>query len=385
MSCAVLIAAQPLAVDQVGTRQVHGHAGAFQTLDGLPVEGVGLLPVTEQRSGASLHAERPISAGGPGPLGEAVDGSGGDVGPGAAGGRLDQLDQRPGHEPQVVVLARRDGGGQSSLVLAETVVEEGPGVLAPRQCSALAPVDRVGDAELDEARHLGPLAPPCCQEDLRVHERRATDRSVERACFLDQSRGGGELARVQVRARAIGERDGEDGEGAGLAGDPYLTDGDLLPGLVVPQLRCDATGQPEPADVLLLLDNLQGAPQGMNPRDIAFGDTAGHAVQEQIDRPRRFRPRGRGQSSLGHLHHTGVTAEPTGEDGGSERIEMRLTRQLGVERFEPLGRLEQQRWRIVPSPASERDLGVQPDRPRPVELIERAQLRRGEQGGCVVR
>ena len=44
----------------------------------------------------------------------------------------------------------------------------------------------------------------------------------------------------------------------------------------------------------------------------------------------------RGASGLGHLPHAARAVEAAGEDRRAERFEVRLTRQLGVERFEPL-------------------------------------------------
>ena len=68
-----------------------------------------------------------------------------------------------------------------------------------------------------------------------MYSRGAPPIDLVSAPFLDESRAGGELAGVQVRARAVGERE-EDREGAGLAGDPDLAGGQLLPGPVVPHL-----------------------------------------------------------------------------------------------------------------------------------------------------
>ncbi len=173
-----------------------GDTSPSQPLDGLAIEAVGGLALTDEGPGARLDPERPVRAAGLRPLGEAPEGGGGDVRPVAADGGLDQLDQRPGDESQVVVLTRRLGRGQCCLVLTETVVEQGAGVLAPGQRSALTPIGRVLEGELEKGRRLGPSAAPGREQDLGVHERGAADRSDERGPFLDQNRRGGELAGV---------------------------------------------------------------------------------------------------------------------------------------------------------------------------------------------
>jgi hypothetical protein len=56
---------------------------------------------------------------------------------------------------------------------------------------------------------------------------------------------------VQLRVGAVGDRDAQDGQRAGLAREPDLSAGELMPRLVVPQIRCDPAGQPVPAQVIL--------------------------------------------------------------------------------------------------------------------------------------
>ena len=41
----------------------------------------------------------------------------------------------------------------------------------------------------------------------------------------------------------------------------------------------------------------------MDRRDVALGEATRQAVEEQVDRPRRLRPRRRRPGGLGHLHH----------------------------------------------------------------------------------
>ena len=86
-----VLAAQPLAVEQVGASELEADAGAAKPLDRLTVEVLGGLAVAEQRSGARLDAQRPVGAAGACRLREPLQGVVGALSPSAAGGRLDEL------------------------------------------------------------------------------------------------------------------------------------------------------------------------------------------------------------------------------------------------------------------------------------------------------
>src|SRR5262249_59460095 len=90
---------------------------AGQPLDGLAVEAFGGGAGTEERPGSSLDAQGPLRAARLGSFAQPVQGGQGDVRPVGAGRRLDQLDHRPGDKTDVVVFARRLGGGEGRLVL----------------------------------------------------------------------------------------------------------------------------------------------------------------------------------------------------------------------------------------------------------------------------
>jgi non-heme chloroperoxidase len=94
----------------------------------------------------------------------------------------------------------------------------------------------------------------------------------------------------------------------------------------------------------------------------------------------------RGAGGLGDLGEAGVSAEAPGEDGRTERFEVRLACKSVVEGLEVFRRLEEQ-WRGVASPiAGEDDLGPQPRQSGLQKVIERADLRRRHQriGGAVI-
>ena len=166
--------------------------------------------------------------------------------------------------------------------------------------------------------------------------------------------------------------------------------GQFMPHLVVPQILCDAARQPKPARVVLIAsvfsaERLQRSPQRRYACCVALGEARRQAIEEQVDRPRRSRRRRCGPGGLGRLPHPDGAAEPAGEHRRSERFEIRLARQRGIERLEAFGGLEQQRWGVAAAPAGERDLCAQPLQPRALKLVERAHLRGGEQLGRRIR
>ena len=99
----------------------------------------------------------PLSAGS---FGEPLERVGGELGLAASGGRLDQLDQRPREETQIVVLAGALRGGEGVFVAAEAVVQHRGRVLGQSDRPSLAPAGRVFAAGLDQLQCLGLLAAP---------------------------------------------------------------------------------------------------------------------------------------------------------------------------------------------------------------------------------
>jgi hypothetical protein len=95
-----------------------------------------------------------------------------------------------------------------------------------------------------------------------------------------------------------------------------------------------------------------------------------------VDRLWRRRGGRRDPSNRGDLPHSTAATEATGEDRCSERFEIGLTGQPGIEGFEPFGRIQQQRRNVAAASTSERDLGAQPRQPGALKLVQRAQLRR---------
>jgi hypothetical protein len=136
----------------VGPGEVHGDPRPRETLDRLAVEGLRGAAVGDQGARAGLHTERPRCPAGVGPLDDALDRLGGDVGSVAADGRLDHLEQGPTGDAEVVVGARRPGGLEGGRVAADPVEEQGSGVLAPADAPALAASGHGPDVGIDQGQ-----------------------------------------------------------------------------------------------------------------------------------------------------------------------------------------------------------------------------------------
>ena len=92
---APVLAAQPLAVEQIGAPEFHADAGAAKAVDRLAVEGLGRLALAEQCPRAGLDAKRPVSPAGAGGRREPLEGASRELGYPAAGRCLDELGYRP--------------------------------------------------------------------------------------------------------------------------------------------------------------------------------------------------------------------------------------------------------------------------------------------------
>ncbi len=107
-------------------------------------------------------------------------------------------------------------------------------------------------------------------------------------------------------------------------------------------------------------ERLQRAPQRRRTRDVALGEPRRQTVQEDIDQPRRLRPRRRSRGGLGHVPQSARPVQAAGEDRRSQRFEVRLTRLPVAESFESVGGVDQQRHGVPAALASEDDLGAEP-------------------------
>ena len=84
-----------------------------------------------------------------------------------------------------------------------------------------------------------------------------------------------------------------------------------------------------------------------------------NAVEQDVDRTRRFGTGGRGARGLGRRHDAAGAAQVAGPDRGPERLQVRLAGQAGVERLEAPGRAEQQPSSVAAASLLQRDLPAQ--------------------------
>ena len=388
-SSAPVLATQPFAVHELGAGEVNGDSAAAESLDRLAVEGLGRLAVAQKRRRAGPNAERPVCAARACSFVELAQSVRCDLAGVASGARLDQLDERPAEEAEILVRACALRGGEGVLVAAKAVVQDGGRVVGQTDRSSLAPGCRVSEARLDGTQRCGLLAAPGEEHQRRIPERRVPGCLGDRISLLDQRRRGGELSGVHVHAGAVGQRDGKDGERAGVASEADRATGQLMPRLVIPQFgcegfRCDGAGSPKPAQLVVTAaipfgECVQRSPERRHGLLVWLGEALRQTVQEKVDRPRRPRSGRRGAGRLGRLHDAAATALAAGEDRGSERLQVGLTRRRGVERFEPLGGVQQQ-WRGVAAALSgERDLAPQSLQARALKLVERGKFGGREQ------
>ncbi len=245
------------------------------------------------------------------------------------------------------------GRSERLLVATETVVEHRGRVLGKGDRPALAPAGRVFAARLDQLQRLRFLAAPGSEHQRGVGEGRVAGRLRDRIRLLDQRRSGGELSGVHVHARAIGGRERQHDERTLIASMLELARGQLMPRLVVPQIGGDAACQPEPVELVVGVPTVAGhgvqrLSQRGRPGLVAVGEASCESVQEEVDYSFGLWSGGRGAGFHCHFKHATTAAEATGEDRGYERFEIRLARELDVQRFKAFRRSEQSRRSVAP-------------------------------------
>ena len=152
----------------------------------------------------------------------------------------------------------------------------------------------------------------------------------------------------------------------------------LVPRRVVGQRPGDAGGQPEPAQLVLLGESLvaeraQGGLQRRRRRDVALMGEECEAVEQQIAGARGRLPAG-GQHGRRDFARVATANQAVGGESGRERFEVGLAREPRIQRFEPPGRVEEQRRSIAPARRRERDLRLQQLGSGLVELVQRPRL-----------
>ena len=187
-----------------------------------------------------------------------------------------------------------------------------------------------------------------------------------------------QIAEEQLHAEALHERDGKQGQRAGLACEPHLPIGERVPARVVAQGARHAAREPQPAQCIrvghrLVAERTERALERRRTCAVALGRQHGHSLEKQVAGARQFPARlapVRREDRLGDVPHADLLGEATREQCCRERVEVGLARQLGVERLEPPGGCEQQRRRVASSVDGEADLGSQQLRARALEVVE---------------
>ena len=178
----------------------------------------------------------------------------------------------------------------------------------------------------------------------------------------------------QLDEHAVGERDGQRGERAGAARELEMACAELVPRPIIGQCPGDAAGQPQPAQLVLLgnplvTERAQGDLQRRRPRGVALAGDEGEPVQQQIAGTARRLPVS-GQNGGRDLARIAPTHEAVGGERSRECLEVRLTRKPGIQRLEPLGRIEQQGGSVAAPRHREGDLRVQQLGARLLELVQ---------------
>ena len=139
--------------------------------------------------------------------------------------------------------------------------------------------------------------------------------------------------------------------------------GELVPRLITAKPAGDAGGQPQPAQLVLLGERLvaeraQRDRQRRCRRRVSLAGEQSERVQQQIAGARGGRPVG-GQNGCRDFTRIARPDQALRREGSRERLETRLAREPRVQRFEPLGRLEQQRRSVAAAGRREGDLRPQ--------------------------
>ncbi len=107
--------------------------------------------------------------------------------------------------------------------------------------------------------------------------------------LVEQCRGGGQLALEAAQQRVVVERQRKHGERTGLASDLNVSDRECVPGVVVEQVRGDATSEPRPPHVspgptALVANGIQCPLESRRAGGVSVRETGGEAIEQQVDR-----------------------------------------------------------------------------------------------------
>ena len=228
-----------------------------------------------------------------------------------------------------------------------------------------SPRPRVLERRLDQLERLGLVAAPGGEHQRAVHDGAMPVACVIASISSTSAAAAANSPACTCSAGAVGERDRQHGQRAGLAGERTPRGGERVPDLVVPQVLRDAAARATASGCsscsATRSRGTRSAPlERRRAGRVALCEQRRQAVEEQV--ARRARRRRRGAGGLRPPPARRPIAETAGEHRRGERLQVRLARQRRVERLEPPGGVEQQRRRVAAAPQRERDLRAQPVR-----------------------
>ncbi len=228
-------APQPFAVGQPGAGQVQHDVRAFQTLDGLDEQVLGVLVGREKGPRTCHRAQSPVVSAGARPLCEPRQGRCGGFEVAEVRRGLDEFVQTPTVKSQILVLAALTGGREGLVVPTDTVEEDGSGEFAQPDQSALPPCGSVRRGRLDQVHCVLGDTPPRRQVQRVVSRRRMSRRRGDCGGLFDEPCRRDQFAPVDMDACPIDECRWNHRESTGFTRAPDHVGGDLLQDQVVPQ------------------------------------------------------------------------------------------------------------------------------------------------------
>jgi len=158
---------------------------------------------------------------------------------------------------------------------------------------SLARGGRVLEAGFDCLQCLSLAATQGGEEGRGVVEVCIAGRRRDRISLFEQRRGGSELSSEYNQASMVGEPKGKGDEGAALPSEADSATGELVPGLVVPQVWGDSPriAHLAPDEAMLPeqhFECLQRLPERPHACRVPVGEPGHEAVQEEIERPWRL-------------------------------------------------------------------------------------------------
>ena len=379
------LAAQPLAVQQVGAGQIRAELGPAEPVNRLLIETFGRFALAEQRPAARLDAEGEIVAAGLRRLVKPPERGGRHVGVPGAGGGLDQLGHHQDGDEHLGVPGGLFGRRQRVGVASEAVVQDRGRPVRPCRRAALSPRLRPRQGGLDQRGHLRLVAAQRTEEhggDERDAAR--PGRLADRIALRDQGNGRREVTPPRI---VDGERDQVDRqlvERADAPGQLDLPEQDRALAILVPERDGGPLGHR--AELEPVVGGDVSLAKALTACRSAGAAAAGPSVTSRA-KPSSSRSRGRcglfrrgeGLGGAGDLQHVAGARQAPGERRRHPRGQVGVAGQVPVERLEPLGRLQQQRRSVAAPARGERDVAAQQVHPGAGELVERPGLRHGEQ------